>query len=189
MKRLIQQARLQYLIRNRNGFLMLASGSLMLNFLFIITLILSIGHEKIILVPPEINQSFWVGSHTVSPEYLSEMALFFTNLRFNVTSHNVDLQRGILLRYVHPKEYAEIKTALLLEADHINKEHISMAFYPTNVEVDTQKWLVRITGDLLATLGNTSLPTQRVTYLITFTYNSGRLLVTSFQEEKSHGSN
>lgn len=189
MKRLIQKSRWQYLIQNRNGFLILASGSLVLNFLFIITIMLSIGHEKIILMPPEINRSFWVSSNQVSAEYLSEMGLFFTNLRFNVTPHNVDLQRDIFLRYVHPKEYADIKTALLLEADHITKEHISMAFYPVNIEVDTQKWLVRITGDLAANLGTTTLPTQRITYLITFSYNAGRLLVTSFQEEKLHASN
>src|SRR5271156_6320857 len=103
MRRLLQNSHLQYVIQHRNGYLTLACGSLVLNLLFGLTILFMIGHERIVIVPPSIQKSFWVGANQVSPEYLSEMALFFTNLRFNVTPNNSIMQRDQLLRYIHPK--------------------------------------------------------------------------------------
>lgn len=185
MKRMIQKSLLQYVIRHRNGYLIVALGSLILNLLLSITLMLMIGHERIILVPPSIDKTFWVSASHVSPEYLSEMSLFFSNLRFNITPTNATTQRELLLRYVQPNKYEELKTELLSEADYLVKEHISTAFFPVNVIVDSKKLVGRVTGDLQSTIGDSQLPAKRVTYQIAFNYNAGRLFVISFDEVKN----
>lgn len=184
MKRFLQQSRLQHLIRYRNGYLVLASGSIILNILFILYLFTLVGHERVILLPPHISKSFWVDGHQVSGDYLSEMGLFFTNLRLNVTQENASLQHGILLRYVHPSFYSEMKTQLIQEEERIKTSHITMVFYPVNLQVDTKKWIARITGDLQSVIGQDTQPSQRVTYQISFNYDAGRLLVKSFEEVK-----
>lgn len=186
MKYLLQHARLQHLIQNRNGYLMLASVSLLLNLILSIGILLVSNHERIVIVPPGINKSFWVDEAHVSPEYLSEMSLFFANLRFNVTPSNIAMQRDLLLRYVHPAFYEILKTELLSEADHINKEHIVTAFYPVNVVVDHKNLMSRVTGDLQSFVGDMQLPLKRFTYQMNFSYNNGRLLMKSFEEVKSH---
>src|SRR4051812_33799533 len=117
MKYLLHHSRLQHLIQHRNGYLVLASGSILLNIILAIAFIMLSNNERIVMVPPSINKSFWVTANQVSPEYLSEMSLFFASLRFNITPSNAIMQREQLLRYVHPSLYESLKIELVAEAD------------------------------------------------------------------------
>ena len=186
MKHFLQQARMQHLIQYRNGYLILAFISLILNILLVLAIFRLIGHERIVIVPPTINKSFWVTSNQVSPEYLSEMSLFFINLRLNVTASNVASQGELLLRYVAPSNYNAIKTDLLTEAENLKKNHITTAFFPINVDVDTKKLLARVTGDIQSTVGDSRVPSQHVAYQINYTYSNGRLFVASLEEVTPH---
>lgn len=184
MKWSLYESRLQHVIRYRNGYLMLATGSIMLNLLFIGYLFTLVGHERIVLIPPQVSKSFWVDGQHVSSDYLSEMGLFFTHLRLNTTQENIGLQQDMLLRYVHPSLYTKIKAQLIQEAERVKTSHLTLLFHPVNIQVDSKKWLVRVTGDLQATIGQDMQPSQRVIYQIVFTYDAGRLLVKSFEEIK-----
>lgn len=187
MKWSLRESRLQHLIRHRNGYLLLATGSMALNILLVIYCFTLIGHERVILLPPEISKSFWVDGEHVSPNYLSEMGLFFTHLRLNATQDNINLQQTILLRYIHPELYARMKSDLIIEAERVKTSHLSLIFHPVNLKVDAKKWIVQITGDLQVMIGQDPQPSKRVTYQIAFTYDSGRLLVKSFEEVRDHG--
>lgn len=186
MKIQIHKSLLQYVIRHRNGYLAIACGSLLLNILLGIGMILMVGHEKIVLVPPKIEQTFWVGHNSVSPEYLSEMSYFFTTLRFNIVTNTSEGQRAILLRYVSPEYYELLKIELINEAARMSKEHISTAFYLVDVKVDVKHLEALVTGDLITTIGSNQLPEKRVIYKISFTHNNYRLLVKKLIEVKSH---
>jgi conjugal transfer pilus assembly protein TraE len=186
MKHLLSKTRLQHLIQYRNGYLALASGSIILNILLSFVIIKVAGDVKVIELPPSIDKTFWVASNHVSSEYLSEMALFFVYLRFDVTPSNVETQRNLLLHYVAQNNYAALKEELISEEDHIRKAHITTSFYPSDILVDSDKLIARVPGDLHSTVGETSLPLQRVTYEVKFSYHSGRLFVESFDEVKSH---
>ncbi len=186
MKYLLSKTRLQHLIQYRNGYLALASGSLLLNILLSFVIIKVAGDVKVIEQPPSIDKTFWVTSSHISSEYLSEMALFFVYLRFNVTPSNVETQRNLLLHYVAPNHYADVKEELVSEEEHIKKAHITTSFYPSDVFADADKLIARIPGDLHSTVGETELPLQRITYEIKFSYHSGRLFVESFDEVKPH---
>lgn len=187
MKKNIQISLLQYLIRHRNGYLTLACGSLILNLVLALALIGAIGHEKVVIVPPQIEKTFWVRGGSVAPEYLSEMSLFFINLRFNLTAANFGAQRDILLRYIDPQDYETLKIELLNEEERVKKEHITTAFLPIEVKVDVKRLIAIVTGDLLSTVGTNSLPSKRLSYQINYRYGNAKLLVKSFVEVKSHG--
>ncbi len=186
MNYLLHKARLQHLISHRNGYLALASGSLILNVLLAIAIFIVSGHERIVLVPPDITKTFWVSKSHVSQEYLSEMTLFFADLRFNLTANNIAMQHDLLLRYVNPNGYADVKAQLLNEADKLTKEHVSMAFFPVDIKVDATSLTSVVTGDIQGSVGNTLLPLERVKYQLRFIYHDGRLLVKSFDEVKPH---
>ena len=170
---------------NRNGYLMLALGSIGVCFFQSIIIMYLLIHEKIYLVPPSIEKSFWVSSSHVSPEYLSEMTAFFAYLRLNATSDSIIQQREMLLRYTDPSFYEELKTQLVQEEDRINQQHISMAFYPVDIKVDAKQLKAVIQGDLKSNVGDAAIPAKRLTYLISYHYNAGRLLVKSFEEVKN----
>jgi len=186
MRYLLEQSRLQHLIKNRNGYLVLACGSMILNALLVVFMFFMVGRERIVIVPPEIQKSFWVTSGKVSPEYLSEMVLFLTSLSFNMTPSNAAMQHSVLLRYVDSAYYETLKMKLIDVEDQIKKEHITTSFYPGDIKVDTKKLIAEVSGDLQYTVGDTQLPPTHVTYQIRFSYKQGQLKITSFPEVKSH---
>jgi conjugal transfer pilus assembly protein TraE len=186
MKKTLQLSRLQHLLQQRNGYLVLACGSLILNILFVIYAIAMIGKERIVLVPPSISKTFWVDGSHVSNEYLSEMALFFASLRLSATQESVGMKHDILLHYVDPTLYSALKGQLIEEVERIRVSHLTMAFHPVNVQVDSNKWVARVTGDLQTTIGQDVQPSQRVSYQMTFKYDGGRLLVKAFEEVKDN---
>lgn len=186
MRHLLEQSRLQHLIKSRNGYLALASASLLLNVLLVSFLFFMVGRERIVVIPPEVNKSFWMTTGKVSPEYLSEMVLYFTSLGFNVTPGNVDMQHNLLLRYVDPDYYETLKMRLLDVKDKLKKDHITTSFYPNDVKVDTKKLIARVSGDLHYTVGDINLAPSHVTYQFGFSYRQGQLRITSFPEVKAN---
>jgi len=180
----IARSQLEKIFAQRNGYMMLALGSLLICLLQMIMMFFLIGREKIILVPPTVEKSFWVSASHVSPEYLSEMTIFFANLRLNITPESAGIQRDTLLRYIDPVYYNTLKSQLVQEADHISDQHMNLAFFPVNVKVDSKHFKAIIEGDLKSYVGDASLPTKRVSYLVTYRYDWGRLLVKSFEEVK-----
>jgi len=186
MKIQIQKSLLQYVIRRRNGYLVVACGSLLLNVLLGIGIILMVGREKVILVPPKITDTFWVSNNNVSSEYLSEMSSFFTLLRFNIAPNNNENQREILLRYISPEYYELLKIELINEAERMTKEHIITAFYPVDIKIDLRHLEALVTGDLITTIGANQLPVKRTIYKISYSYNNYRLLVKKVIEVKPH---
>ena len=186
MRHLLEQARLQHLLKNRNGYLVLAFGSMILNIILSSFMFFMVGRERIVIVPPEIQKSFWVTSGRVSPEYLSEMVLFLTSLSFNVTPNNAETQHSVLLRYVDSAYYEKLKIKLIEVEDKIKKEHITTSFYPNEVKVDTKKLIAKVSGDLVYTVGDIQIAPAHVTYLFGFSYKQGQLRITSFPEVKNH---
>lgn len=184
MKKQLYISRLRQAIEHRNGYLILACASIMLNILLVAYQFRMMSYERIVLVPPEITKSFWVDGHHVSPDYLSEMAQFFVNLRLIASPSNVSTQHGTLLRYLDSASYNEIRTQLQIEAERIKSFGITTAFYTHNVTVANDQWLTRVSGDLHTTIGSEVQPVQHITYQIAFRYDAGRLLVKSFEEIK-----
>lgn len=186
MKRLLQQSQLRHALRQRNSYLYFAAGSILCNVLLILYLFTLLGSEKTILVPPEINKTIWVSSNNVSPEYLSEMAVFFTSMRLNMTPSNAAFQRDLLLRYVRPQNYSIIASQLQKEEERIKSGHITLSFFPTDVTVDSKQKIVRVSGESQSMVGIESSQKCRAIYQLSFIYENGRLLIQSFEEVKDN---
>lgn len=186
MKALIHQSRINQLFEQRNGYLVLASASLLLCLLLVVLCFYLSNRERIVVVPPTIERSFWVSNSEVSADYLSQMTTFLAYLRLNVTPDNVNNQRQLLLRYTDPAFYGPFNDQLVADQDRIAAEHVSSAFYPVGVEVDAKKLIAVITGDLTSSVGTTQIPPQRVTYAMHYRYVNGRLWLTQFEEVKPH---
>lgn len=185
MRNILKKSRIQHLIDRRNGYLLLASGSILLNMLLGFGIVNMVGYQKVILVPPVIEKSSWVTSSHVSSEYLSGMSLFLANLLLNVTPSNAGIQHNLFLRYVDSAWYGKFKTELITQEERLQKEHMAMSFQLANIQVDPDKFVAHITGDVQYTIGDMSMPTKHLTYSLAFTYNLGQLRVKSFEEVNS----
>jgi conjugal transfer pilus assembly protein TraE len=180
------KSRLQQMLAQRNGYLVLAALLAGVCLLLTVSVCRLIGRERIVITPPVVNQAFWVEARAVSPEYLSQMASFLAQLRLNLTPANAAYQQETLLRYTDPAYYGDLKNELVNEAEQLEKTHTSLIFYPVEVVVDAKQLTAQLTGDLSATVGNDHLPVQRIHYQLQFYYSEGRLWLKSFEEIKNN---
>lgn len=186
MRTLIQQSRITQLLAQRNGYMVLASGLLLLSF-FLTALCFDLGYrQRTFVLPPVVEKGFWVSQSAVSSSYLTQMSLFFAALRLNVTPDSADFQRDLVLRYTDPAYYGTLKTALIGERDRLVAQHITTVFYPVNYVVHPKAFTVEITGDLMTQVGTTQMPSQRITYRFSYHYSNGRLWIVHFDEVIPH---
>lgn len=185
MKLSTYKAEIKKMIDQRNGYLLLSSGLLILCLVLAFLVIFMCGKERIVLMSPEMNKNVWVSNYNSSPEYLSRMTFFFSELALNVTPDNVNFQQELLLRYADSTYYTKLKPELLAIADKIKNEHVTTAFFPADIKVDCKHNEAIITGDLKSYVGDTVLPTKRVTYHFVYRFNAFTPLITKFEEVKN----
>jgi len=137
-------------------------------------------HERVIVTPPQLTQSFWVQGHHYSPQYLEEMALHYAHFLLDVTEKNVLYQGEILLRYVAPESYGAFKARILADEQQLKNDHLSTRFSPTEVVVHQNQLAVDLTGEMMGYVGDKKISQNKETYRIKFRNQSGKLLIEAF---------
>lgn len=172
-------ARLLNLLHQRNALLALTVGLLGLN--FIQALALWVKDDRVIVVPPDVRQEFWVQKNKVSKTYLEEMALLYADLLLETTPKGAAYRREIILRNTSPQGYGRLKAQLIEEEKRITKENLSTSFQANSIKINPQTLSVQVTGDLRRYVGEKFISQSRDTYRFEFEYKQGRLLIKSFK--------
>lgn len=133
-------------------------------------------------IPPHITDAFTLSGVGVSDSYLRDMSSFLTQLRFNVTPGSSTPQFNVLLGYVAPALYGELRAQLVKEVEQIKHEHLSSAFYPSGFEIDNKHLSLKVTGQMKRFVGAELMSDVREKFLITYAYESGLLKLTSLQK-------
>lgn len=142
-------------------------------------------HERVVIVPPQLTQGFWVEGNRFSPQYLEEMALHYAHFLLDVTEKTVLYQGEIILRYVVPETYGNFKAKLLEDEKYLKANHLSTRFAPSNVSVFPNQLKVEVSGELLSYVGDKKISQAKETYRFQFQNRSGRLLIEAFTLVKS----
>lgn len=146
---------------------------------------LFLKNEKIIILPPETKQSFWIEGNTFSPIYLEEQGMFFAHLLLDVNASNILAQGEILLRYTDASAHEILKTRLFKEEARLKRDTVAMSFTVVECEVFPDQMVVELTGDLHAYVAHKKISTYRETYRVAFSSKSGRLFLKAFEVIKS----
>lgn len=178
----LQQKRLTYLHVQRN--ILAAMVAVGLIVLLLQTWLLFFKKERVIISPPELNQSYWVEGDQFSASYLEEMAVFFSHLMLDVTEANILAQGDILLRYVLPEAYGTFKAKILEDRQKLQKLQLSLHFTPKTIDV-VGKLVVEVTGVLANHVASSRVSQSNDTYRITFASKKGRLFLAAFELIKS----
>ncbi|KFA94992.1 MULTISPECIES: type IV conjugative transfer system protein TraE [Vibrio] len=149
--------------------------------MIVVSVILGVGltfaiqQKSRTLVPPTISKSFTVSDSHVDGAYLSMMADYFLYLKLNVTPANVSRQYGKLLDYVPPKQWPQIQPLLAKEAQTIQDGNIASHFdpLPEGTEVSVERLQVKQRGHVTKSVGDRTLPTEAITYLVQMGYDNG----------------
>jgi len=118
----------------------------------------------------------------VSAEYLEQMGYFLIQLALNVTPQSVDYQSRLLLQYVAPASYGEVKTAMTVVAERLKRDGASTVFSARNVTTDERALKVSIQGSLTTFIGDRRVSDVTKSYLVELQYALGKLTIKSFKE-------
>ncbi|MDR9065306.1 type IV conjugative transfer system protein TraE [Burkholderia multivorans] len=140
------------------------------------------GAEKTVLVPPEINRSFWVSWNAVSKEYLEEMAYWYAGLALNITPAVSDYQNSLFLKYAAPSEYGRLQAEMGARAEFLKKNNTATQFSVRNVTTDEKDLKVALSGTLVTWTSDKKAGERNATYLVGFKFMNGRLYVSDFKE-------
>jgi conjugal transfer pilus assembly protein TraE len=140
------------------------------------------GSEKTVLVPPEINRSFWVSENAVSKEYLEEMAYWYAGLALNVTPIASDYQNNLFLKFAVPSEYGRLQAEMGARAEFLKKNDTATQFTVRNITTDDKNLRVALSGTLYTWTSDKKAGERNATYMLGFKFMNGKLYVSDFKE-------
>jgi len=147
-----------------------------------IGMIAALNASRTILVPPEIDKTFWIERDTVSKEYLEQMALYITQLELNITPASHGYQTKVLMNYIHPSYHGKMQAKFLADGEQLRKDNASTWFTPRTIQTDVKGKKVAISGEFLVTIGEKQVVKQNKTYVSTFEMSGGKMFLTRFEE-------
>ncbi|MGE0289749.1 MAG: type IV conjugative transfer system protein TraE [Bradyrhizobium sp.] len=170
-------------VRRATTFLVaLLVGSMLANLVLAVFTMRLAGHQRIVVVPPNIHKTFWVESDQVSSEYLEQMGYFLMQLTLNVTPQSVDHQAKVLLQYAAPASFGELRTALLAAAERLKRDGASTIFSARDLLVDERALKVGVRGQLTTFISDRRVSDVSKGYAIELQYAGGRIFLKAFRE-------
>lgn len=151
--------------------------------LSLIAILSLLGSERTIVVPPQIDKSFWVTRDKASREYLEQMGGFMAWLMLDVSPSTIDWKRDLMLNYVEPDDYAALKTKMDLEADRLRNNNASSSFLIQQLTANEKDQSVLLAGRLRRQInGQDTGDASPVAYLAQFHYSGSRMHLKTFKE-------
>lgn len=152
------------------------------NLALCVVVIANSNNVKTIIMPPTITKSFWIENGTADPEYLRQMAHWFSGLVLTTSPDSVKYQNKLFLNYVSSRAYASLQAQLGAEAERIKRGNISQVFFQREIDVIHGKMEAAVIGRKITYIGKTETDNKILGYKIKFAMENGRVVVTDFEE-------
>lgn len=141
-----------------------------------------VGDSRTVVVPPNIERTFWVTHNRASAEYLEQMAAFSAWLILDVTPASIDWKRQTLLEFADPSAAGDLKTRMALEADRLRKLNASTFFSPRQLVASEEQQTVVISGQLRTQINGENTSAVEKQYVARFMFKGGRMHLKEFKE-------
>lgn len=182
----ILNTNIKKITRQRNGFFIF---SIVLSFsVLLLSVFLFAKKERIIVVPTN-GDSYWIEEGAASSTYIEKMGIFLSDLLLTRSPVDIEKRNSIVLQYVHPSAYHEIRKLLLKEQENIIKGDQSFYFHSEKNYIDPTRMAFVTEGEFFVLIGKDGKEpsvTQktRKKYTLGFSCENGRLLLTSLKKEE-----
>lgn len=157
-------------------------GSVGVNLVLALFLLLNGVKIHTILVPPEISKTMWVEVDQASDEYLQDMSFFIGQLVLNTTPLGVEYQGKLLRKYACSDGYGALDTIIRNNAARLKHDSASTLFSSQLVKIDRKSMRVAMQGLQSTFIGDRRVADESKTYLIGFDQSGGKLCVKEFYE-------
>ena len=173
------------LVAQRNCFLFFSAALSIA--VILLSVLLFFKNERIVVVPTT-GSSFWIEDERVSSGYLEKMGLFLSDLLLNRTPSDVEKKNQIILEYVHPTFYQEIRKTLSQEKENMLKGQQSFFFRTERNYVDMANEMFVVEGEFLVLVGKGGeapfcAQRERKKFSLQFHCQNGKLQLTSLKKE------
>lgn len=143
-------------------------------------------HREIV-VPPEINKTFWIEDKKASASYLEQMGLFMLMNALNVTPLSADYQMKQILKYTTPAYYGTLEKHLTAQAKRLVRDNVSTTISVTGITVDENRQAVLFDAVLNTALADKRVSQEAKKYEVLFTMNNGRIYLNELRELDEKG--
>ena len=171
-------------ICQRNSLVVLVS-LLSLSNVLLVTLVCC-KKEKVILIPPQLENPFWVKGEEVSAEYLEDMGHFMAMLLLDISPSSFPFKHKALLKHTAPESYGALKAQLFKDEERYISLQLSTHFKPSQITVNPKKLEAIVTGNLSSFIGEKRVRETTETLTFKFTYRGGAFLLESVSGGNPH---
>jgi len=112
-----------------------------------------LNNRQLIILPMSANSEFGFVGECGDARYLRLMALSLVNLRLNISSETADAAHKLLIAYACEGQKKVLEPALSAERKSIAMNEGSSVFYPNKIQVNADKGIVDVAGNLQFTYG------------------------------------
>lgn len=140
--------------------------------------------EKVVLVPG-LSREAWVTSEGVSESYLEEMTAMYLPMLLDLDTNSIEWKRDRLISYISetdPRYLKEFHEYFARVKEQYSGFGLSTHFALKKIESNQKKLSVIAHGVLVQHFGNRGNQTLNASYLITYDWKGGRLLLKEFKK-------
>lgn len=138
---------------------------------------------RTILVPPEINKTFWVDGHNIGPEWLEQMGSWVISQYATVSPQTIEFQNSVLLKLVHPSVNGELAIRFKMGANRLKQENMSKIFMAREVRVSEKGRAVALIGTQITFIADKRVQGDEVkAYVVVFDYDGSRTFIKELRE-------
>lgn len=170
-------------LRQRNNTLGLALGAMAAaQVLSCIVMLSQVGRERVLVVPPTLNKTFWVEGERVSSAYLEQMGGFLAWLVLDISPGSVDWKKEVLLSYVEPDQFEALRTQQDLQADRLKRLNASTSLEVQEMVGNEDEQSLVLRGRLSLRINGVITSTEPRAYRLEFSHRAGRIHLKTFRE-------
>jgi len=168
--------------RQRN--ILIAMCLMLIASVFLLAAKIFTSTEKIVLVPG-LSREAWVTSEGVSESYLEEMTAMYLPMLLDLDTNSIEWKRDRLVSYISqtdPRYLKEFHEYFARVKEQYSNFGLSTHFALKKIESNQKKLSVIAHGILVQHFGNRGNKSLNASYLITYDWKGGRLLLKEFKK-------
>ena len=135
-----------------------------------------------VLVPAVTGPAWEVGGGRAGARYLEDMARTAAVTLLTLTPENAAHVRRAAARLSHASARGAIGAWVEAQAARMAGRDLATAFYPTDIEADTDRLTVEIAGELVTWIGREESARHDRRYRLAFRIDGGRIGLLRFEE-------
>lgn len=137
-------------------------------------------HERIVIMPPVVDQQYQIQWNTANVEYYQSIALVIAGIIGQTTPRNLENTLKTLDIFLSPALQRQMNESLKALSNKLPKDNFSTWFVPFKTSYEAQTGKIFIEGTLNSSLLGSQIQTQQVVYEFILTMAAGKPLITHF---------